>query len=198
MCSYYLLRFRTEQADSSFWVFVLLSVSRMVPFLPSSFKNNTSSSRPGTRPSLPQGWSENHHPLQHVFLLNTYASTLCSLLVIFLNCYLIFWLMVNSFRSDCKIARRQRPHLYSSLKHIRRLLETLDGWIDGWMGTSVGLFVIWVGTINLAQAIYMRRIPPSIYHRGLGIEVKEQYLDPEPMMPLRGRGNETGGDTTSQ
>lgn len=134
MCSYYLLCFRTEGTDSGFWVFVLLPVSRMVPFLPSSFKNNTSSSRPGTRPCLPQAWSENHHPLQHVFVLNTCTSTLCSLLVIFLNCYLIFWLMVDSSQSGCKVARRQ------PLKHVGRLLETLDGWIDGWMGTKVGWF----------------------------------------------------------
>lgn len=56
------------------------------------------------------------------------------------------------------------------------------------MDISVGYYLVWLGTINLACATCMRRIPLSLYHRGLVISVKEKYLDPESLIPLRQGG----------
>lgn len=58
------------------------------------------------------------------------------------------------------------------------------------MDTSVGLYLIWLEMINLAHAIGMRRTPVSLCHRGPAVRVKEQHLDLEPLILLRGRGNE--------
>lgn len=67
------------------------------------------------------------------------------------------------------------------------------------MDLSLDLCLIWLGTINLAHAICMRRIPISLLSQKFSRPSQGAgYMDPEPLTPLRVRRNEASGNTMSQ